>query len=582
MQQETKIAPSLPLRYGVLCNGPVFQRWQADAVRELNRHGHQLVLLIVDDRPVEKSSRFRRILNKKWSTILYTSLENRVFKPGAKSPADLGKELRGIAMLNCTPEQKGYSEYFTDADLAAIRNHHLDFILRFGFNIIRGGILSAARLGVWSFHHDDEMVYRGGPPGFWEIFRGDPVNGAIMQRLTEKLDGGIILQKGYLKTVMHSYRENLDQILSVSSEWPARQADTVSRNIDGVDDMIPQDMPSSRTTAPLYRVPGNLQMLKFLFLLMRNRLKFYYLEFFAAEAWNVGVIRKPIGDVALTNEKLVEADVTWLPEVPRPGYLADPAGFMVGDMLHILAEEYDYALQKAGITEFTWDSNTARAHHPGGAIPPGGMAEGVPHLSYPYVFEHDGTVWCVPESYQSSRITLFRRDTAGGTFVHDRVLLAGVRAVDPTLIFYNGMWWLFFTDREYSNTHLFLYHSKELTGEFKPHRLNPVKIDIRSARPAGTPFIREGVLYRPAQDCSVTYGGRVVLNRVVRLTTDDFAEEPVNYIEPVRGSRYSKALHTISSAGAFTLIDGKRYRLSYSYLLSQVRSKIKRKGPGHV
>ena len=43
--------------------------------------------------------------------------------------------------------------------------------------------------------------------------------------------------------------------------------------------------------------------------------------------------------------------------------------------------------------------------------------------------------------------------------------------------------------------------------------LAAVKTDVRSARPAGTPFVYQGELYRPAQDCSRTYGGSIVIHR---------------------------------------------------------------------
>jgi len=89
--------------------------------------------------------------------------------------------------------------YFNAEDVATINKKDLDFILRFGFNIIRGEILNAARYGVWSFHHDDERKYRGSPPGFWELYYRDPVTGSILQRLTDRLDGGIVLKREPLR-----------------------------------------------------------------------------------------------------------------------------------------------------------------------------------------------------------------------------------------------------------------------------------------------------------------------------------------------------------------------------------------------
>ncbi len=572
-----------PLRFAVMCNGTVFQRWQADALKELKDQGHNLVLLIVDAREVTAASRVKRLLKKKWSTILFTFLDNRIFKPAAKDAVDLQQELTGIEMLECLVQKRGYSEYFRDEEIESIRRCRPDFILRFGFNILRGDILTAARFGVWSFHHDDEMSYRGGPPGFWEIFRGDPVNGAILQRLTEKLDGGIILKKGYLKTLFHSYRENIHQLLSVSASWPAQMANEMSRNLTGSEGMVVLPaMPASATSAPLYKIPGNLQMLKFLLLLIRNRLRFYYHEMLAAEIWNVGLIMKPLHEVALGTRIIGKDDVTWLPVVAHTGYLADPAGFHADGRLHVLAEDYSYARQKAGISEIIVEIAAGDIPSPGMFGNPVSIMDGGTHRSYPYVFEHQGRVYCLPESYQSSQITLFRREDPGGRFVKERVILDGVRAVDPTLFFYNGWWWLFFTERKYSNTHLYLYHSKDLTGEFAAHPLNPVKTDIRSARPAGTPFVHENVLYRPAQDCSATYGGRVAINRVLRLTPGEYYEETVRFIEPVKGSPYDKGLHTLSAVGNVTLVDGKKYQLNRLFFSLQLRKKLTRKDRGNV
>ncbi|MDP1624040.1 MAG: hypothetical protein Q8M08_17075 [Bacteroidales bacterium] len=566
-----------PLRFGVMSSGTTFQHWQADALTGLHEHGHRLIVMIVDGRTVQKTSLIHRILKKKWSTFLYMFLEKRVFKPAAKKLVSLSTDFPDVTTLTCIVEQKGFSEYFQDTDIETIKKFQLDFILRFGFSIIRGNILSAARFGVWSFHHDDEMIYRGGPPGFWEIFRGDPVNGAMMQRLTDKLDGGVILKKGYLKTIMHSYRENLNQLLSVTSSWPALVADELSGNMLEIQDVVDQpDVIASKTDAPLYKIPGNGEMLKFLYLLLRNRIRFYYRDFIAAELWNVGIIGKPIHEVALGTDIIREAEVTWLAPVPGSRYLADPSGFMIDDKLHILAEDYSYSSQKAGISEIIVEFYPVRVTNPAKVI------NADRHLSYPYVLQHNGEIYCLPESHKSCNITLYRRDFGTGKFTQERVMLEAVEAVDPTLVFFNGLWWLFFTDRKYSNTHLFLYHAHELTGEFKPHRLNPIKIDIRSARPAGTPFIHKNVLYRPAQDCAGTYGGRIAINRVFQLTPEVYIEKIVKFIEPVQGSRYSHGLHTLCSVGNFTLIDGKTHNLDRHFFRHQLWKRLKKKGSEDV
>jgi hypothetical protein len=68
------------------------------------------------------------------------------------------------------------------------------------------------------------------------------------------------------------------------------------------------------------------------------------------------------------------------------------------------------------------------------------------------------------------------------------------------------------------------------------------------------------VLYRPAQDCSRTYGGRVIINRVHTLTPVAFHEEAVVAVNPDSAGPYPSGLHTLSQVGTITLIDGKRMR----------------------
>jgi hypothetical protein len=557
------------LRFGVLCSGKVFMQWQADAIHELNRQNHQLVLLVRDVRQPDVPGRLSGFFQKPWSRRFYNFAHHRLFHPPAKEMVDLSAELKGVDCLPCMVEKQGNSDHFTEEDLNVIRMYNLDFLLRFGFGIIRGGILDVARYGVWSFHHDDEKKYRGGPPGFWEIYNGDPVNGVILQRLTARLDAGIILKKGYLRTVRHSYRGNLEQLLTVSSSWPAQVATWI---LNG--GIIPEE--ESDTKAPVFTVPRNTVVLLFLLKLILSKIRFHYRELFRAEIWNVGLIGKPIHEVALGGAALAKGDIKWLRQFGPTRYLADPSGFVEGKKLHILVENYSYERQKANISEIIWDPVRNSFTVPIRII------EAERHLSYPYIIEEDKVVYCIPESYRSGNVAIYRRNFSEESFVEEKVLVDGIDAIDPTLVKFEGMWWLFFTVKKYSMTHLYIYYSDSLTEGYRPHLQNPVKIDIRSARPAGTPFIHEGILYRPSQDCSVTYGGRVTINKVTRLTTREFDEVPVSTVDPVRGTQFSKGLHTISQVGDYTLIDGKRYRFNGYYFRHQFAAKLLKLRSGDV
>ncbi|CTQ56151.1 Methionyl-tRNA formyltransferase [Roseibium album] len=105
----------------------------------------------------------------------------------------------GAVSLEC--EFKGHFKVFAKSEIDKIQNAKIDLIIRLGGRgIYKGDILSCARLGLISIHHGNNRAFRGGPPGFWEILEGAKTVGYVVQRLTEKLDGGEILARGELPT----------------------------------------------------------------------------------------------------------------------------------------------------------------------------------------------------------------------------------------------------------------------------------------------------------------------------------------------------------------------------------------------
>ena len=152
--------------------------------------------------------------NYQWHNLLFNLYHRFLFKPEAKQVISFDAITFNGAIISVEPKQHGPFNTFTSEQLKEIGSFSVDFILRFGYDILKGEILTLAKYGVWSFHHDDETKYRGLPPGFWEIYRNDAITGSILQQLTEKLDGGLILQKGYFPTIKHSWNQQINQTYS--------------------------------------------------------------------------------------------------------------------------------------------------------------------------------------------------------------------------------------------------------------------------------------------------------------------------------------------------------------------------------
>ena len=196
------------------------------------------------------------------------------------------------------------------------------------------------------------------------------------------------------------------------------------------------------------------------------------------------------------------------------------------------------------------------------------------HMSYPFpFFDEVGNLCLTAETWQANRAMIWRRKHCG--WLIDRTLLAGRPVLDPTLWRAPDRWWLFCTFRDDGpDSRLYAFHTPQLGMPWLAHSGNPVREDFSNARPAGPLFMVDGVLIRPAQDSSQTYGGALVLNAVRHLDPDRFEEEPIRHMRPIAGP-YPSGLHTFCPAGDVTLIDGKTWRRDPWAAVNCIGKKIK-------
>jgi hypothetical protein len=267
-QDTASTSDQRPIRFGVMFNGNYLHQWQALCVDNLLAlNGVELGLFIVDkgDGSLTFLDKIKEVPLNNLLFHLYRKLPPSSRAIGRVSMADY---LQTVPSITSRPIRKGkFSQYFTDDDLQTIRSHNLDFILRFAFGIIRGGILNVTPWGVWSFHHDDEEKFRGGPPCFWEMYTGEKLTGAILQRLTSRLDGGVVLKKGFVTTHRTSYNRSFDNVAFESAHWPAEVCQDIRSGNAAYLDAKP-----SQTSAPVYNTPNSLTMMMFMSKLIKNRL----------------------------------------------------------------------------------------------------------------------------------------------------------------------------------------------------------------------------------------------------------------------------------------------------------------------
>jgi hypothetical protein len=268
---------------------------------------------------------------------------------------------------------------------------------------------------------------------------------------------------------------------------------------------------------------------------------------------------------ARTDDPRVPTPVRALPN-PAGRFLADPSPIELDGQHFLFVEDYSLDARRGAIS-------VSEAGPDEEWSPPRKVLECDHHLSYPFVFEHNGAIYMLPETGQAGRIELHRAIEFPYQWRLERVLLDGLTAVDPTLHIEDGLLWLFANIMESHEDpgELWLFSSRSLDGEWRPHPRNPIVTDPGTARPAGRLFRREGALIRPGQDCARQYGEAVVLNRVDVLSPSAYHETPVDRIEPdwLTGL---KGTHTYAFDSRFEYLDGFRH-------VRRLRIRAPRNGP---
>lgn len=536
-----------------MCSGKVFPAWQAEAIGEIQKIANVEISLLIVKEGVARSTKrpLSRLLGDPGRLIW--NLYNKGWvqrRSTASRPVDLSDELSGTAEIRCSTVPMGkYGEGLNPTDVNDIRDQNLDVILRFGFGILKGDVLGSARYGIWSFHHGDERVYRGQPPGFWETYEKQPVGGAILQRITERLDGGVVLHRGFFRLTPHSYPRSRDDLFLGAADF----ASIVIRKIlDG--DERSFEAGSSTTNAPLRYSPGNVTMIRFFIRQVRSFLREQWIGLTKAAVWSVGTAHVPVS-------RFLEDDlptVEWVSEPGKTRYLADPFLDPSGATSFVLVEDYDYQRSRGVISAVDVAGNGQ----------PRMVLDLEIHASYPFLVEHDGEIFCIPETYQAGEVRIFKAIDFPDRWKFDSSILPGLEILDPTIFRHEGRWWLFCSMYgRFSNTKLFAFHSESLLEGWEPHSLNPIKTDVTSSRPGGRPFVHHGSLYRPAQDSASSYGAALAINRIDELTPTRFAETTVKRLGPLKVGPYHAGVHTLSGEGNITVIDGRRD----SFILSAFR-----------
>ena len=496
------------LRVGVFADSPLQPRWAVEALAKLAASDFAHVRL------VEAGSAHAEPPSAPWR--LYGALDRSLF--GAE-PSDL------LPLAEHLGSTGPVSELDVAFVLGAVDDSRLDGI---------------ARYGVWRFCFGADGAHGDAFAGLREVAVGEPLTASgIKVRLAPDRPARLAYQS-WSRTYPFSVVRNRAQLLQKTAEFAFRSLRELHRSGEGwlsrcreAPHWVTQEPQPS--LADLSRIVGRVATRG---LERALHIEQWFMAYkFGTSTGSVGVPADLAGFTRLVPPK----DRDW----------ADPFVIEKNGRYFVFFEELPYAARKAHISmiELTRDGRVSPVQR---------VLETDYHLSYPFVFEHEGQLYMIPESGRNKTVELYRCVDFPLAWRLERVLIDGLRLVDATLHKGRDRWWMFANSAAGASRvfddELHLFSADRLLGDWKPHPKNPVKSDARSSRPAGRLYERDGALYRPAQVCVPRYGAGLAIQRVTKLTPQDYVERQVERIIPPSSSGLF-GLHTMNRAGDLTVVD---------------------------
>ena len=258
---------------------------------------------------------------------------------------------------------------------------------------------------------------------------------------------------------------------------------------------------------------------------------------------------------------------------------ADPFLVVRDDRLYLFYEELSYGCK--GIIKMTSTSDLVAWSEPRTVL-----TERF-HLSYPWVFNHEGQWYMMPETGAAQEVRLYRAvNNDFSHFEYYKTLLShgageqlpAMDFCDSSIVQKDNVFYLFTTVNYGNGNELSLYYSDKLDGVYQAHPVSPLTIDDKSGRNGGELLEHGGALYRFAQDCSEEYGKDINLFAVKTLTTTQYREELLqeNFLSS-HGLHAGHQYNFVFYKGQYIVVmDQKRWRPFLTCKLGHLFKKLKK------
>src|SRR5262249_31735107 len=147
---------------------------------------------------------------------------------------------------------------------------------------------------------------------------------------------------------------------------------------------------------PIRKNPNQTQFVLFLIKITAHKIRAKFRWLCIVEQWNIGTVDIPVSKLLDFDER---PKVNWLPQAKAIDFIADPMSIVWRGKILTLAERWLAQQAKGQIVELedsALNRNLVRI----------AITESH-HLSYPYLFEYNGKLYCIPESATANEIAVY-------------------------------------------------------------------------------------------------------------------------------------------------------------------------------
>ena len=266
-----------------------------------------------------------------------------------------------------------------------------------------------------------------------------------------------------------------------------------------------------------------------------------YMRFFASE-WGIAWRKAKEGALFFERNR-----ASFNPVPNNDEYwFADPLPFVYGGKLYLFAEGYSRKKKKGIIGYFDFSEKSFMNFVP--------VIERPYHLSFPFIFEIDGSIYMMPETRGNRTVELYKAIRFPEIWSEPVEILSDVNVADSIVAeTKRGLLLITHTEDDPPSVEIYSFDS----DCFGLSLLEKKQDFNKLGRGAGRIFRYKDAVYRPCQNCINRYGGSLILKRI----PDSISYEEIEEIEVLPENislitrKKIKGVHTYSYCEGYEFID---------------------------